>query len=150
MGQKGVDAKVQVKNADNNGAWNELEVVYDQTTTFSPQLLENTSFGDESPDQIKGLIEATSELTFRVESSDSAAVADIRSAALDLNASDEEIEIEISPDGNTSSGPTDVIAFTAMPSDYEVSGSVGSPQERTTTLELSNGVKPQINSTFST
>jgi len=63
---------------------------------------------------------------------------------------DEEIQIEISPDGNTSGGPTDVIAFTAMPSDYEISGSVGSPQERTTTLEISNGVKPTISSSFST
>lgn len=149
MGLKAEDAKVQIQNSDNNATWSELSVNFDATTTFSPNLLENTSFGDESPDMIKGLIEATSELTFRVDASASSAVADLRSAALDQNAADEEIDIEFSPDGNASGGPTDVISFTAMPSDYSISASSGSPQERSVTLEISDGTKPTISSTFS-
>jgi hypothetical protein len=149
MGLKAEDAKVQVNNADGSNSWNEVAVNFDATTTFSPNLLENTSFGDESPDRIKGLIDATSELTFRVDATASTAVSDIRDAALDANAADEEIQIEFSPDGNASGGPTDVIAFTAMPSDYSISASSGSAQERSVTLELSNGTKPSISSSFS-
>jgi len=148
-GLAGEDAKVQIQNTDGNGSWNELAVNFDATTTLSPNLLEDTTFGDESPAMIKGLIGASIDLTFRAEASASSAVADIRDAALDANATNEEIDIEYSPDGNTSSGPTDVIKFTAMPSEYSVSAATGDPQERTVTLEVSDGSKPTVGSSFS-
>jgi len=152
MGLAGKDAKVQIRNQDNNNAWNELAVNFDASINFGPELLENTSFGDESPDMIHGLIGAAIDLTFRKDASPSDAVADLRSAALDQNAADEEIEIEYAPDGNAPGGPTEVITFTAMvdgQDGYELTASTGDPQEQSVSLTVSDGEKPQIVNAFS-
>jgi len=150
MGLKAEDAKVKIKNDDGNGSFNELAVNFDASVNFGPNLLENTSFGDESPDMIKGLIGASIELTFRVDESASTAVDDLRSAALDQNATGEEIDIEYSPDGNSGT-PTEVIKFTAMPDGEDawgVTASTGDAQERSISLTVSDGNKPTIGSSF--
>lgn len=148
MGSKAEDLFVNIKNPDGNNAWNELTVAFDQTTTISPNLLDDTRFGDNASRNTKGLIPATSDLTYRLDSSTAAAVADIRDAALDRNTTDEEIQIEIAPNGQSAGGQggsaTTVIAFTAMPSDLEFSGSSGDAQEESVTLEVSNGTKPTV------
>ena len=148
-GLKSEDAKVQVNNPDGSGSWNVLDVNFDASVNISPELLDDVTFGDDAEAKIKGLIGASIELTFRTESSPDAAVEDLRDAALDNNARNEEVQVEFSPDGEAPGGPTEVIAFTVMLSEYSLSASSGDSQERSVSGEISDGQKPEIKGSFS-
>jgi len=144
MGLKAEDALLQINNPDGNSAWNELTEAYDVSVEIPPNLLDDTTFGDESPDRITGLIDGTIDISIREPSaSPSAVVSDIRDAALDQNAKNEELQVEFAPNGQAG-GTTTVVAFTAMPSSMGFSASSGDAQDETYTLELSDGTKPTV------
>jgi len=143
-GLKAEDALIQIKNTDGNATWNELTEAYDVSVEIPPNLLEDTTFSDASPDRITGLIDGTIEISIRATSgTPSSAVSDIRDAALDANTTNEELDVEFAPNGQ-GGGTTTVVAFTAMPSSMGFSASTGDSQEETYTLELSDGNAPTV------
>lgn len=146
MGLKGEDALVQVKNTDGNNTWNELGEAHDVTVTVEPNLLDDTSFGDSADDQIKGLINGSIEIAIRQSSSPSTAAGDVRDAATDANATNENLQVEFAPNGQAG-GTITVVAFTAMPSSLEMTAASDDNQEENYSLEVSDGSKPTISQT---
>lgn len=146
MGLKGEDALVQVQNTDGNNSWNELGEAHDVTVTIEPDLLDDTSFSDSAEDQIKGLINGSIDIAIRQSSSPSNAAADVRDAATDANATNENLQVEFAPNGQAG-GTITVVSFTAMPSSLEMTASSGDNQEESYTLEVSDGSKPTISQT---
>jgi len=144
MGLKSEDALLQINNPDGNASWNEVTNAYDTTVTVPKNLLEDTTYGDDSPARIAGLIDGTIEVTVRATSgTPSNAVQDLRDAATDANTKNEAVQVEFAPNGQAGSGDTKV-SFTAQPSELSFSASSGSAQEESYTLELEDGTKPVV------
>lgn len=141
MGLKAEDALLQVNG--NSGSWNEVSDAYDTTVSVSPNMLEDTAFGNDAPARIKGLIDGNIEISVRVSDSPSTAVQDLRDAATDANVKNESLDVEFAPDGQAGATTT-VVAFTAQPSELSFSASSGSAQEETYTLEVEDGSKPTV------
>jgi len=141
MGLKAEDALIQVNG--NSASWNELTDAYDVSVSVSPNLLDDTTFANAAPAQIKGLIDGSIDISVRATGNPSTAVQDIRDAATDANVTNEELDVEFAPDGQAG-GTTTVVAFTAMPSDLSMSASSGSEQDESYTLEVSDGNKPTV------
>jgi len=147
-GLKAEDAFLNVKNTDGNNSWTELADAYDVSVSVSPNLLDDTTFSNDAPAQIKGLIDGSIDISIRATGSPSSIVQDIRDAATDANATNESLDVEFAPNGQSAGGQggssTTVVAFTAMPSDLTMSASSGSEQDESYTLEVSDGNKPTV------
>lgn len=149
MSLAGKDFKIQVNNSDGSGSWNEVVVAIDASPSLTADLLDTTHFGDEAMRRIRGLIDAGLDLEINTEASPSDAVTDIRSAALDLNAEDETLDVEFSPDGNAASGGTEIIKFVAKVSSFDYAAAADGAQTISVTLENANGAKPTFPGSFS-
>jgi len=143
MGLAGKDAKIQVKGT--SASFTEITEVVSTDLSIEPEMYDVSGFSDEGIQRIKGIIDSGLDFEINTQASQGSGVTDLRDSALNGTA----VEVELSPDGNTSGGPTDVFKFTGKVSTYEHSASVGSKQTNSGTIENSDGSKITIDSTFS-
>lgn len=144
MALAGKDFKIQVNGTSGN--WNEVQLASDASSSISAELLDVTHVGDEALRRIQGVVDAGIDFEFFNENSPSEAVTDLEDAALNGT----EISVEFSPDGNASSGPTDVYDFEVKVASYEYSPEATGTQPTSVTLENSDGNVVGVSGSFST
>lgn len=145
MSLAGREAKIQVKGT--SGSFNEIAISQEASIELTRDLYDTTSFGQDGMERgAEGPLDTSIDATIFTQASQPTGVTDLRDSALNGT----EIDVEFSPDGNTSTGPTDVFAFKAKVSSYTPSdASVGSEQTTSATIENSDGTKVSISGTFS-
>jgi len=143
MSLSGRQAKLKI---DGGGGFNELTISQEAALELTRELYETTSFGQDGTERgAAGVLDTSIDVTVFTEASQPTALTDVRDAILNDNS----VDVEFSPDGNTSGGPSDVFKFTAKPSSYNpTDASVGSEQTTEFTLENSDGTKVTVDSSF--
>jgi len=143
MAVPGKDFKIQVNGT--SGSWNEVGAS-DAPPEITRELLDVTEFGDEFMRRIFGLGDVTLDVEATVDATSDTAFSDLDDGIL----SGTEIDVEWSPDGNASGGPTTVYAATFLVSSKSKSNAVDSEQTATFSLEYSaGGTGPTTSGTFS-
>lgn len=147
MALAGKDFKIQVNGT--SGSWTEVSISGDASPSISADLLDVTQFGDDAMRRIQGLVDTGLELTVYTDTGQSTnstgPVADLEDSVINGT----EIQVEFSPDGNASGGPTDVYAFTGIVESEDFSSSVDSEQTKDYSIQNSNGSKVITSGTFS-
>lgn len=144
MSLAGREAKLQINGT--SGSWNELAITREASDELTRDLFETTTFGQDGVERgAEGPVDFSIDITCLRQASQPTAWTDIRDAILNGT----EIDIEFSPDGNASGGPTDVVSASVKCESKSGSASVGSEQTQEATLVNSNGQKPSYGSTFS-
>lgn len=145
MSEAGRQAKIQVNGT--SGVFNELDIASEAAIELTNELFDTTRFGDEGIRRgAEGPLDTSIDITFFTQATQPTAATDLRDGALNGT----EVQVEFSPDGNATGGPTDVFAFTAKVSSYApTDASVGSEQTTTVTLENADGTKVTVSGTFS-
>jgi len=144
MSLAGREAKLQINGT--GGSWNELAITRETSDELTRDLYETTKFGQDGVERgAEGPVDFQIDITALRPASQPTAWTDLRDSILNGT----EIDIEFSPDGNASGGPTDVVAAKVKAESKSGSASVGSEQTQECTVMNSDGNKPTYTGSFS-
>lgn len=136
----GKDAKAQVNGT--SGGFTVLSLARSVDFSIEPNLLETTSFGDDSPSRTPGLVGASISFEFLLDDTDPDAQTDLEDSALNGT----EVDVEYSPDRNAST--LTVYDFTVLVSSYSAGTEVDSENAVSVDAEISDGTTPSVSASF--
>lgn len=142
MALAGKDFKIQVNGT--SGTWNEVKAM-----SASPELTRDQGeiprFGDDAQRRIALLQDNTVELEIDVDASQPTGVTDLQNSVQNETV----VQVEFSPDGNASGGPTTVYAFSTLVESMSLDASADSEQTQSFTLNNEDGTTFSTSASFS-
>lgn len=136
MSLPGKDVQVNVQRVNASGAsqsWNEA-TTEEASPSFESDLLETTRYGDDGTRNIKGLEDASIDITLETDPSNSD-YTELQTAA-DTNST---VNVEYVVNRDASGGSQTIYSFTGRVSTFEPGGSVDDKQTTDVTIENSDG-----------
>jgi len=141
MGLSGQFFKMQVNGSS---GWAFLDVDVDASPSITKNTSDITQHGDDGVRRLALQVDGTIDITVNASDSDPAIIQDLQDAALATTDAASKLDIEWSPDGHASGGPTDVYSMNVIVESFDQSAPSDDAQQYDFSMSNADGNAPSV------